>query len=214
MKCLLMLKLRKSESSQGFTLVEILVVLAILASLISIGLPRILPKKTNLKKTLRHFRVLSKEVRNHARLNHRIYRIVLQMDPKKGFLYWTEKANEMISVLPASEENEEQEEQNSSKSQKAQIQNPLPFSKATKLMKRPKQLPKGIVFLKLEKKGDTAKKSGLGYIHFFPSGRVEESAIYIGKPEHFTWTLFTHPLTGEMRIVQEEKTLEDLFPSP
>ena len=198
---------------RGFTLIEVLIVLAILASLISIGLPRVLPKKTNLKKTIRHLRVLSKEVRNRARLQDRIYRLAFQMDEKRGFLYWVEKANQeglgVLQTLKYEKENKKKQ----SEEEKAKVQAKL-FTKASKLMKKPKSLPKGVVFFRLEKRGKPPEKTGIAYIHFFPSGRVEEKAVYIGKPDTFIWTLFTHPLTGEMRIVSEEKKLEDLFPAP
>ena len=77
------------KASKGFTLVEILIVLAIFARIAAMGIPALFKKSDNIKKVARQLTSLTKEVRNRAKLKNSTYRIVFDMraEPHR---YWVE----------------------------------------------------------------------------------------------------------------------------
>ncbi len=87
------------RGQKGFTLIEIMIVLGIVAALVGIIAPRMIKKDANIKSVARHFIVLSKEIRNKARLTNSTYRLVIDMDSKEA-KYWVERANGPQAVDP------------------------------------------------------------------------------------------------------------------
>src|SRR5688500_10840042 len=69
--------------SRGFTLVEVMIVLGIIAAVLALGLGRIKRQDNNVKTVTRHMKVLIKETRNRARLTSSTMRLVLQIDNEK-----------------------------------------------------------------------------------------------------------------------------------
>lgn len=193
---------------RGFTLIEVMIVLALVGALIAYGAPRMFKKQTNIKSVARHFLVLSREIRNKARLSNSTYRLVIQMEANDE-KYWVEKANGPAAIdLEAAE----QERENSKNSDSKKEDSPPPLFQIDKsLSKKPTALPDGLRFGQVETVNTKAPlSSGTAYIHFFPEGFVEAAAIQITDGNKLTWTLVFNPLTGQADIIEKAQSLKDI----
>jgi general secretion pathway protein H len=193
----------QTSSSRGFTLIEILIVLGIIAAVIVLGLGRIRRNENNIKTTFREMTVLSKEIRNQARLTQTFFRLMIQIKPDQ-YRYWVEKGN-AIETKDAKEELKTAEEQEASGDDKKKSS----FTLYKKLTKKEKKLPAGIKFKSLEILNAEPMTDGLGAIYYSPEGLVEASIIHITDDKN-TWSLFINPLTGIMEIADEEISLKDI----
>lgn len=190
------------SSQRGFTLIEIMIVLAIMAALITVGAPRLLKNNEgNIKAVARNFIVLSKELRNKARLTNSTYRLAISMEADEP-KYWVERANGPQPVDPESYEKEKETGEDA----------PPPLFQIDKsLLKKEKELPGGLRFASVETVNmKSPMTSGIAYIHFFPEGFVEASAVQITNGNNLTWTLVFNPLTGQADIIEKASSLKDV----
>ncbi len=191
------------RSSKGFTLVEILIVLAIFAGIAAMGIPALFKKSDNIKKVARKLTSLTKEVRSRAKLKNATYRIVFDMSAEPH-RYWVEFM-QGSKPIPANlyEEKEEDREADSRTSRN--------FQKDTSLFKEEKELPNGLFFGSVETINTKSPiTEGMAYIHYFPEGFVEASVIQVTNRENLTWSFVISPLTGQCEIFESAKSLKDL----
>lgn len=194
------------KSHKGFTLIEIMIVLAILAATIVVGAPRIFRTQDNIKSAATKMMSLAKEVRTKARLTNSTYRIVINIDEQEP-TYWVERAS---GAQPVDPKLYEKLRDNKGKSQDENAPPPL-FQMDKSILKKETSLPNGIRFKSLETISTQSPiTAGYAYIHFFPEGFVEASALQIANAKNFTWTLVFNPLTGQADIVQKASSLKDI----
>lgn len=192
------------RSQRGFTLIEIMIVLAILAALLTVVAPRLTQKRTNIKNVAREFITMGKDIRNKARLNNSTYRLVINMDPQDE-KYWVERANGPQPVDP--EAYEKAKEKSEDKEEAA----PPPLFQIDNSVIKEKKLPSGLRFGSVETINMKSPiTSGIAYVHFFPEGFVEAAAIQITDGNKLTWTLVFNPLTGQADIVEKAQSLKDI----
>ncbi len=195
--------LNAARSKAGFTLVEIMVVLAIIGAMIAVAAPRLFKSETKLKPIARHLLVLGREIRHRARMTNSVMRLVIDFDPEKG-AYWVEKASGITKVDPTIDPNNIKDEDKEKKS---------PFELDTLLNKKKKMLPANLRFLQLESIHREAPiKENLGYIYFSPEGFVEASALQIADKSSppKVWTFIFNPVTGYIVLVEEARSLKDV----
>ncbi|MGE9746106.1 pilus assembly FimT family protein [Bdellovibrio bacteriovorus] len=191
-----------SVNQRGFTLIEIMIVLAIMAALITVGAPRLLKKDGNIKSVARNFIVLSKEIRNKARLTNSTYRLAISMEPGEE-KYWLERASGPQAVDPEAAEKEKDRDEEGAP--------PPLFQMDKSLLKKEKELPEGLRFASVETVNmKSPMTSGVAYIHFFPEGFVEASAVQITNGNNLTWTLVFNPLTGQADIIEKASSLKEV----
>ncbi|MCK6598030.1 MAG: prepilin-type N-terminal cleavage/methylation domain-containing protein [Bdellovibrionaceae bacterium] len=190
----------KTNSSSGFTLIEILIVLGILAAVMALGLGRIRKNENNIKKSLREISVLSREIRNHARLTQSTMRLMIDISEKES-KFWVEKGDSSTLRDPK-EIFKKDPEPTDDKKKPA-------FSLYKKLTKKVKPLEKGISFKSLEVENMEALTDGLSAIYYSPEGYVEASILQLTDGKN-TWSLIFNPLTGFVDITEEAKTLKDI----
>ncbi|WP_295904273.1 Tfp pilus assembly protein FimT/FimU [uncultured Bdellovibrio sp.] len=192
-------------SRKGFTLIEVMIVLAILGAVLLVGMPRIFKSNTNIKSVARHFIVLSKDVRNKARLTNSTYRLVIDLDSQDG-QYWVERANGPQPVDPEAYEKAKEKE-----SEKKEDAPPPLFQIDKSITKKEQTLPGGLRFGSVETANMKAPlTSGIAYVHFFPEGFVEAAAVQITNGNNLTWTLVFNPLTGQADIIEKASSLKDV----
>lgn len=191
---------------RGFTLLEIMVVLLILAAVVGLGLSRLNSTKREVQTTVRRFSVLTRHIYNLARLKNKTYRIAFQLNTEKPHQYWVESATG-IDTLP----DYEKEQEKDSESKDERKISPKEFKLDSEILKEPKKLPDPLKFTEIEiVNRKSSITDGMAYIHFLPQGLVEEAAIHISGGKNLTWTLITHPLNGKTEILPSHIPLKTL----
>lgn len=191
------------RSQSGFTLIEIMIVLAILGAIIGLGLPRLKINNNNIKSIVRELSVLTKEVRNGARLKGKTFRLAFKLDPKKP-MYWVESA--AGPAFAPSEETLKNTKSSDDKDAAAKS----PFQKDESILKKEKTLPKPLIFGLIDNGRLEPFKEGMAYIYFSPEGLVENAAIQITDGKDLTWTLIINPLTGHADIMEKAVLIKDV----
>jgi general secretion pathway protein H len=187
----------------GFTLLEVVIVIAIIASLMVIGLPRIKRNSNNIKSVVRELASLCREVRHYARMKNSTYRLVFKVGTNED-AYGVEAATGTAYAL--SEEKQKRLDELSAEEKPKSA-----FQAVDKPLKNPKTLPGGLSFKQIETKArKTPVTKGTAYIHFSAEGLVEQSVIQITDGKNLTWSLVLNPLTGHAEIVEKAVELKDI----
>lgn len=193
-----------NQNSRGFSLVEILIVLAIVGALAALGVSR-LKRTENLKTSVRQLSTVLKKTRAYAKLYGKTYRVVFKMTDKEPHSYWVESTTQthLIDADPNMKYKMSMD--------KEAKENADGFQTAPEIIHNPKTLPKDWKFSRIESSANPdAGSSEQVYIHFLPQGVSEEAIIQISnKSNSTTWTLHLNPLLSNPDLFQEAKSLKD-----
>jgi prepilin-type N-terminal cleavage/methylation domain-containing protein len=201
----------RAYAQAGFTLIEIIVVIAIILGVLAVGAPRLISSSTQSRAEIRKMAVLTREIRTNARLFNLTSRLVLDMNDQSGHSYRVESASGHVTVLSEEMEKElerltrlqrETEESGLSKGK---------FKLETRLTKKPRRLPKGLYIDEVEfgSRG-TAITKGEAFIHFFAQGLAEEAVIHLSDRGTLNWTIAINPLTGRATVYERKVTLKEI----
>jgi prepilin-type N-terminal cleavage/methylation domain-containing protein len=178
----------------GFTLIEILLVLGIIAMVMSLGLPaieRVTYQRIN--STTRKFVGLVRTIRNDSILLNSVHRIVVDFDRKA---YWVEVQKEprLISEQP-------EEPKKKANNKEAPVSN---FSFAEKYSDKPIPWPGGVAIEAVRTERDDLLNQGTAYVHFFPSGYNEQAILYFSKEGSpgKGYSLVIRPTSGRVLLVR------------
>lgn len=196
-------KSRSGLQESGFTLFEILIVVTIIAGMMAVLIPRVFRTESGVKKISRHLLVLSKDVRNQARLKNRTFRIVFRMNSGEHG-YWVESSDGI--ALPKTAEQLEEEARLSE-----ELRPKNQFQKDEKFTKTEFPMGKNLYFGGIETQNAPDKiTEGEAYIYYSPQGLVQSAAIHLTDRQQLNWTLFINPLTGKVNIVNKPMSLKDV----
>lgn len=193
-----------------------MVVVAIIAAMAGLVIPRIGNRNNKIKAEIRRLSTLSRQVRSFAKLKNSTYRIVIDMkngpEGSEPAEYWVESSQQ--PVLIAQDRKKAYEERlQATKDETEHKQKSIPkdgFTADTSILKKASTLSSNMIFESVELIGYTEPvNQGKVYIHFFPSGKAEEAAIHL-KLDDLRWTLGIHPLTGRTEIATKFLSLKDL----
>ena len=190
--------------TRGFTLVEIMVVLAIVGAMAGMILPRMGSRNNKIKSTVRNLSVLGKQLQNNARLYNKTYRIAFSLPEDEEHYFLVESAEGPQIVENTEEEIERREELEEDKEEEEIVFNP-----DLKILKKPIVLPSPLYFEKIELSSGEITE-GEAYVHFFPQGLVEEVAIHITDGEDLNWTVTYNTLVGKGHIISSHVSLKDI----
>ena len=195
------------KTAAGFSLLEIIIVLSIIGAIMAVALPRLLDKKQDTRKVFRDFVIAGKDLRNRAKLAGVSYRLAFRLDADHQ-AWWVEKANRLVLIDKKKMDESREKEKSTFKSDEKPVSD---FQVDTSIFKKEQILPAGFKFLQIESGSqETTITEGNAYIHFFPQGMIEPSAIQIQDGKKNVWTLVFNPITGQSDIIPEAKTLKDL----
>lgn len=184
-----------------------IIVIALIGAITAIAVPRLLDKKPQTRKLFREFTVAGKDLRNRAKLGNTTYRLAFKLGPGEQS-WWVERSS-IVTLIDKKKYELEREKAKSTFKDSDAPQSP--FKPDTSIFKKEQSLPSGYRFVQIESgTQDIIVKEGLAYIHFFPQGLIEPSAIQITDPKKNIWTLVFNPITGQSDIIPEAKELKDL----
>lgn len=203
------------KSNKGFTLIEMMVVLAILGGVIALASPYLSSRNSKTKAFLRHFVVMSRDLHTRAKLQGAIYRLVLDLKtPAENSRenpppqqWWVERSNGK-AILKS---NEEEEARKPPEPGEEKVADPRGFAMDPQFSKGPQDLPPGLHIdqVELTRLKDPIKE-GKAFIHYLPEGLVDEAAIHIKGEKTQVWTLSIHPLTGKAELISKTISLEQM----
>jgi general secretion pathway protein H len=198
----------------GFTMIEIMIVTAIIAASVMLALPYITNRNAQTRKFLRELTVLSRELHTKAKLHGVVYRLVIEMPPPATIgqppeqKFWIEKSN---SKLVLSEDEEERAKSREGERDEKKREDPKGFTVDNAIIKEPRTLPNGMSFEQIElTRLKNPVRQGKAFIHYLPQGLVDEAAIHIKGGTNQAWTISIHPLTGRAEIIQKPISLKEL----
>jgi prepilin-type N-terminal cleavage/methylation domain-containing protein len=191
----------------GFTLIEIMVVILIVAGVLAIGGTRLFNPNENRRSQVRKLAIQTKELRTSARLQNATFRIVFDMNDEKGHRYWIESA--AGQALQFSEEQEEELEKLTEIQREEALKGRSKFQKDQK--HKEVALNGGLLIEGVEINGRSKEfTEGRAYVHFFPQGLSDEAVIKLGDRKNQHWSIVIHPLTGAAEIFNRSVTLKEL----
>jgi general secretion pathway protein H len=192
-------------------MMEIVIVVAIIGGIIAAIVPSLTRKKPILMSQVTREIVLKfKQVRNSAKLHGTTYRFAFRLS-KDDQAYWVEKSANVTLIDKKALDAERDKAKSSFRNDKAEEKSATAFQPDTSFFKKEQILPSGYIFKSIESGGqDSIFTDGTAYVHFFPQGYIEPSAIQIEDPKKNIWTLVFNPITGQADLVAEAKTLKDL----
>ncbi len=188
------------HKQKGVTLLELIVVMLILSTGIGLGVSSIKRKENQIKKTLRQFVSLNRQLHLMSRLKRRPYRLVFKME-KTSTTWWVE------SLRPPPPSLEEDKESETDKTTKKIPQ----FARDGDFFKKDQKLPRGLLVESMEfnRVENPVVSSGTSYVSYFPGGQTEQVLLQLkGKKNHFS--IFIDRFLGEASLFRGEKTIKDL----
>jgi prepilin-type N-terminal cleavage/methylation domain-containing protein len=223
-------------NNSGLTLIEVLIVLALVAGLFAFGLPRMNLGRDNLRTASRELSSLVREIRLQARLQQSTFRLVFDTSNPLETRYWIEKTRGQISPQDMKLQSLEQRAEAAKAREKGTSldrEKPDPFQIDNKILKEPKSMPRGIQLraiqvqraqasIPIDSFGSRSATSGapsnthdhdsrgLQAIHFSPQGLVELAVIQLQNSREQVWSLVLNPLTGHTTIVTRAVGLDEL----
>ncbi len=199
---------RMNTKQAGFTLIEIMIVIAIIAGIIAVGAPKLFSTSSAMRTAVRKLAVMTREVRNNSRLYNVTSRIVINIDAEKGHQYTVESAEGNAPLLS---EDQQKELDDLTAAQREGEGVKTKFSQDSRVLKGAVSLPKGLFFDGIEF-GSRQKEvtEGTAMIHFFPRGLAEEVAIHLSDKKSLNWTITINPLTGRADVYERKISLKEL----
>ncbi len=196
----------------GFTLIEVMTVIFIIAIVMGLGARRLFDSTTAMRSGIRKLAIMTRDLRNQARLTGSTMRFAIQLDEpqknQKGQVYSIESAPGNVTLL--SEELRQELEKKTS-IQREDEKPKEAFSADTRILKKPEKLPRGLYFESVEL---ASRKEplveGKAYIHFFPQGLAEEAVIHLTDHKTLNWTIAINPLTGRATVYERKLTLKEI----
>ena len=177
---------------RGVTLLELVVVLLILSTAVGLGVSSVSRKENQIKKTLRQFMALNRQLHSQARLRRVSYRWVFDLSGGRKS-WWVES----LQPLPAPSGGG------------GRVLAPA-FVLDRDLMEEPQKLPKSLVFSSVEfsRRGEGPVREGRVYVPYFPEGHTERVVVRL-RGMRQSWSFFIDRFLGKSRIFLGEKTLKD-----
>ncbi len=202
----------KNKKTAGFTLLELLITLALITGLLVTGSSFVKRTDNKIRKTFRQFIALNRQLDQMARLKRETYRLVINLG--ENFNYSTEgntkdKKNTWWVEKKLSQ-NQIPDSTNSTQSTNS-TKNITPdgFIRDTNFFEKPQNLPTQLTFESLESlKDQSPVTKGKAYIYYFPEGQFNTALLKI-KGKRVYWSLFIDRLNGELTIFNGNKNLKD-----
>jgi prepilin-type N-terminal cleavage/methylation domain-containing protein len=203
-----------SIKNRGFTLMELMIVIAIIAGVVSLAMPYVTNKNSQTRAILRELTVLSRELHTRAKLQGVVYRLVIDLGEdgsggkRSTQTFWVERASGKTVLGPSEEEDAFKRAQETDEKKR---KDPRGFEEDHSMVKKHRELPAGLSFEKIElSRVKDPVTHGKAFIHYLPAGLVDEAAIHIKGVKEAAWTIAIHPLTGKAELISKNLRLQEI----
>ena len=203
---------------RGFTLIEMLIVLGIIASLMSFGVNVVGSNTNDMRDTSRNFIRLIRYMYNQAAVKNEYYRLVINLEEQKYFAqysaepFYVVREGDETEALRISNELEGKSGDEEEAAAEAAV-NVGAFSEAEDDLLEIFKVPEGIkiasvyVMHRLDK-----VEEGKVYLYFFPKGMTEFAVIHLSDlDEENFMSLIVNPLTGSVEIKDDYVEHEEIL---
>jgi len=199
---------QESYKQNGFTLVEIMIVIAIIGGVLVIGVPKMFSTSTAMRGAIRKIAVMTRDIRNNSRLYGVTTRLVLTTNKEKGYSYAVESSPGVVLMMT---EEKQSELDKLTSAQRDGEKKTTTFTPETRVLKKVVSFPKGMIVEDVEKVGkQEASADGKVFINFYPNGLAEEAAIHVGDGKELHWTISINPLTGRADVYEKRISLKEI----
>jgi len=181
------------NKKRGFSLIEILIAVAIFASSLLFIFPSIKKSENEIKKTLRTLQALNRTLYSYSRIQNKVYRLALKTHLQESS-YWVEVK------VPFSETLIQPDEELSDTTEETVSVEESPFFRKDTRVFKPQDLPEGLYFEWID---DITENNTL-YITYDPHLFTHQVQVFLRKGSDFTWTLSFNPIVGEIEILEGE----------
>lgn len=221
-----MYSMQKYRNTSGFTLMEILIVLVIVAGAMSLIVGVVPSSGRSMRQMSKKFLSLSKYVYYQSVLKHKYYRIVLDLDEQN---YKIESSEEPFFIVREGDEQEEirednedrdgsndEEEENDQSDSDISLDNEPEafdavaqglFEESEDDLLEEQSVPDGMkiqsIYVDYAKEPITQGKVAL---YYFPRGYTQFAVIHLSDTDEEDFmTLVLNPLTGQITVINEFK---------
>lgn len=206
-------KIQRDHRSSGFTLIELMVVVALIALISVMALPSISSYfQVSLNSSTRELAATIREAYNATLITGELHRVAY--DLKKGE-YWVEKGPN-TAVLETKESREREERRKRLRfGDKAANENKPSFSMDKSVTNKKKALPRGVTFedvvTEQNREPQTAETTGTAYTHIFPNGLTEQTIVHLADTSQHHSSLSITPLLGRSDVYDRYMKPEEVF---
>lgn len=217
-------------SNKAFTLIEVLVVLLIMASLFSMVANRLYSKNKKIKSTFIELVQLNRRLQTLSEVHRKEYRLIFKVYKNGPDKYWVEKKEIQITEEEQKAQEEDQEQNQDQVPRQELKQQKEVFVLDESFVKEPKPFHPLLSFVDFEgavygddssqeksvtnedfEEQDSSNESSIYYIYYYPKVLSQEFAIQVTRTDtQAQWTLYRDPVTKELLVLEKEKTLKEI----
>ncbi len=185
-----------------------MIVLAIIVGILTVAAPRLFSTSTQMRAAIRKLAVISREVRNNARMYNMTTRLVIDMKKEGAHSYVVESSDGDVTLLS---EEQQKELDRLTEIQREGEKPKTSFSIESRVTRSAVALPRGLFFESVELASrEQPVTEGKAYIHFFSKGFSEDAALHLTDRKTLNWTILINPLTGRAEVFERKISLKEI----
>lgn len=186
--------LRVARASRGFSLVEVLIVIALVALVTAVGIPAFNSAfRTSKESFARKMAVMLREARDRAMLNDKLVRLRIDLDKQE---YWMEEAPSTYMLRKEAPRGLSEREKEEQAKQEASS-----FRQLKELTAEKVPMPNGLKITEvITPRQKDPVREGQTDVYFFSNGNADGVSIHFEDDEHVRQSLRLHPVTGHSTL--------------
>jgi prepilin-type N-terminal cleavage/methylation domain-containing protein len=180
--------------SEGFSLIEILIVIALLALITSVGIPALNNAfRADNESFARKMALLLREARDRAMLSDKLIRLRIDLENQQ---YWLEEAPSSYLLQKPPERGLSERERQEREEKEAGA-----FRQLTELTGDRVSMPKGLRIVEvITPRERNPIREGQVDVYFYHNGSADGVSIHFEDEENVPHRLTLHPVTGHSRL--------------